>query len=466
VDGKVRIIFLKGAPEIVVDFCSLSENSKTSWLTQAAHMGERGMRVLACAYQLLPPEGSLVVEVAHRLKDLTMSCVLGFHDPIREEVCNAVEIAHLAGITVKMITGDHPLTAMTIGESLKIQDGTHNIVTGTDLDSLIMINDLTTFDHIVRNNNIFARTLPSHKLLIVQSLQRQNLTCCMTGNGVNDAPALLQANVGVAMGLTGSNVAKEASHIIITDNNFITIIEAIKYGRCTYENLMKILIFTLPINVAQPACIIVSLILDLKVPFIDLQILWINMVPAIFLGLVLAFEKPEPNLMMRPPRPREKSIFDQFLIWRIIFVSTLLVVCVLGNIQWRRSVHDDDGDDDVKILRTVAINTLIVGQTFYLFNCRYPRDNVHPWKLLRGNSVLFFGIGGVILFQSLFTYSKYFQYAFETKSLDAWAWLQMVVLGFFLFLLIEIEKGFVHLWKKWFPGNNRARIVNSFVNNS
>jgi magnesium-transporting ATPase (P-type) len=444
VDEKVRVIFLKGAPERVIECCRLSENSKISWLTQAAHMGQRGMRVLGCAFQILPPEGSLVVEVAHRLTDLTITCILGFYDPTREEVSEAIAIAHTAGITVKMITGGHPFTSISIGDSLNIQDGTHNVVTGSDLDSLIMSNDLVTFDQIVRNNNIFARTLPIHKLLIVQSLQRQHLTCCMTGYGVNDAPALLQANVGIAMGLTGSDVAKEASHIIITDHNFATIVKAIEYGRCTYDNLVKILIFTLPINVAQPASIIISLILNLDILFTDLQILWINMIPAILLGLILAFEKPETNLMMRPPRPVGKSIFGRFLIWRIILVATLLVVCVLGNVQWQKQRVQHD----LELLRTLAVNTLIVGQVFYLFNCRFPRYNVPPWRLLLGNPVIFLGISGVLLFQSLFTYSKYFQFIFHTKSLDVWAWLQMFLLGFSLFLVIEIEKGIVNLYRK------------------
>lgn len=449
VGGRVRLIFLKGDPEKVVDFCMLEESSRVAWLSQAVRLGERGFRVLACAYRI--PEASLVVEVAHRLSDLNMTCLLGFDNPPREEAILAIESARIAGIKVKMITGDHPTTALTIGERLGLIDGQRNSITGADLDSLIVTNDLSNLDQVVQNNNIFARALPSHKLMILQSLQRQHFSCCMTGDGVNDAPALKQANIGVAMGLTGADVAKEASNIIITDNNFSTIVEAIKYGRCTYSNLLKILIFTLPINAAQAWSILIALILDVEVPFIGMQILWINMVPAVLLAIVLAFEKPDPQTMNHPPRPFGKSIFGKFLIWRIFFVAMVLVVAVLGNMHWEKvRIHD------LEKLRTVAVNTLVVGQSFYLFNCRYPRYNVVPWQLLLGNSVLPLCIGGVVVAQSLMTYLKPFQYIFQTNSLDNTAWFQIFLCGFSLFLIIELEKAIMAIWNCYHPRHHHS----------
>jgi magnesium-transporting ATPase (P-type) len=482
----VRVIFLKGAPEVVLNFCHLTEPTKHDWLAQATHLGEHGLRVLACAYQLLPPHGSFVVNVAQNSVDLTMSCVLGFDDPPRDEAIDAIQSAHAAGITIKMITGDHPLTAFTIGRRLGIpndhQDQSNRtahgpstgnrgenqsvlaqqIITGADLDALLVMNNLTALDQVILNHNIFARASPAHKLLIVQSLQRQHLSCCMTGAGVNDAPALKQANVGVAMG-TGTEVAKEASHIIITDNSFATIVAAIRQGRCTYSNLLKILIFILPINAAQAWSLFLALILDLPIPFSGLQILWINMVPAILLGFVFAFEPPDPSLMMFPPRPIEKSIFGSFLIWRIVFVATLLVVSVLGIVQWevkdqqqqRRDGSSDgssSGDEEKKQIQTMAINALVVGQAFYLFNCRYPRYNVWPWQLVTGNRVIFVGLTGVGFAQVLLTYSKAFQSVFETKAIDDWAWLRMMLIGAILFLIIEVEKALVLRWHRWRGG--------------
>jgi magnesium-transporting ATPase (P-type) len=435
--ANIRVVFVKGAPERVIDFCDLSEASKNSWRSQAMLMAGQGMRVLGCAWKVIPRDTNLVKESSNGFTRFTMSCLVGIADPPRQEAIHAIESAHNAGITVKMITGDHPLTARTIGMQLGLQSGTHTAVTGADLDALIANNDLTTFDEIVRNNNIFARTSPEHKLLIVQSLQRQQISCSMTGDGVNDAPALKQANIGVAMGITGTEVAKDASHIIITDDNFATIVEAIRYGRCTYGNLVKILIFVLPTNAAQASSIIVALIIGVDVPLTALQILWVNMITSITLGLILAFETPNERIMKSPPRRSGKAIFGKFLSWRVLFVATLLVVAVLGNYHW-----EQQRIKNTETLRTIAVNTLSVGQLFYLFNCRNLRHNEAPWNLLFGNSAMVFGIMAVFLAQGLFTYSSAFHYLFKTKSLDALAWGKMVLLGFIIFLVVEAEKAF------------------------
>ena len=449
-DGaKVRIIFVKGAPERVIEFCDLSEAAKNQWKSQAMVMAEQGMRVLGGAWKIASGDTSLLTESNNGFKGLIMSGLVGIADPPRQEAISAIVSAHNAGITVKMITGDHPVTARTIGMQLGLQSGTHTAVTGSDLDALIANNDLTTFDEIVKNNNIFARTSPEHKLLIVQSLQRQGISCSMTGDGVNDAPALKQANIGVAMGITGTEVAKDASHIIITDDNFATIVEAIRYGRATYDNLVKILIFVLPTNAAQASSIVVALIIGVDVPLTPLQVLWVNMITSITLGMILAFETPNERIMKSPPRRSGKAIFGKFLSWRVIFVATLLVIAVLGNFHWEKQRFDS-----VDKLRTIAVNTLSVGQLFYLFNCRNLRYNEFPpWKLLFGNSALLYGVMGVFLAQGLFTYASPFHYVFRTENLDALSWAKMVLFGFIIFVIVELEKAYTDLRPKYL---NRA----------
>jgi magnesium-transporting ATPase (P-type) len=447
-DGKVRVIFLKGAPERVFAMSRLTEAALTSWQSHAESLGEQGMRVLGCAYKVLAPDGTLAEEATHGLgfNNFNITCLVGIADPPRDEAIIAIEAAHEAGITVKMITGDHPITACAIGRKLGLQNGTHSAVTGADLDGLISNGDMATFDEIVLHNNIFARTTPDHKLLIVKSLQRQNLSCSMTGDGVNDAPALKQANIGVAMG-SGTEIAKDASDIIITDDNFATIIEAIRYGRCTYNNLVKILVFVLPTNAAQAFSIIVALIIGVEVPFTALQILWVNMITSITLGLVLAFEKPQARLMRTLPRHAGKSIFGKFVGWRVLFVATLLVGAVLGNFQWEKLRFDS-----LEKLRTVAVNTLSVGQVCYLFNCRHLRHSAWPpWNFLLGNPVIYLGLLGVTLAQGLFTYSTAFQSLFQTRPLDGWSWAKMLLLGFVLFLCVEVEKVLSDCYRRHHP---------------
>jgi magnesium-transporting ATPase (P-type) len=439
---------MKGAPERVFAMSRLTETALISWQSHAQYLGEQGMRVLGCAYKLLPPHGSLTEEASHGLgfNNFTITSLVGIADPPREEAIAAIEAAHKAGITVKMITGDHPITACTIGRKLGLQNGTHCAVTGADLDTLISNGDLSTFDEIVLHNNIFARTTPDHKLLIVKSLQRQHLSCSMTGDGVNDAPALKQANIGVAMG-SGTEIAKDASNIIITDDNFATIIEAIRYGRCTYNNLVKILVFVLPTNAAQAFSIVVALIIGVDVPFTALQILWVNLITSITLGLVLAFEKPQPRLMRTLPRPVGKSIFGNFVSWRVLYVATLLVGAVLGNFHWEKLRFEN-----LEKLRTVAVNTLSVGQVCYLFNCRHLRHSEWPpWNYLLGNPVIYIGILGVFLAQGLFTYSLAFQSLFQTKPLDGLSWAKMILFGIAIFSLVELEKMLSNCYRRYYP---------------
>lgn len=285
---STKVIFLKGAPERLI---SLTSDRHSFWLGNADALAARGMRVLGLAYRILPSSApsfatnSLTDDdiFTERGGDYKMVSLLGILDPPRPEAITAVRHAQKAGITVKMITGDHPATALTIAKQVGIQmnpgfaptpddaDMKLKAITGLELDEE-WETSIDAFDTMVMSNHIFARTSPEHKLKIVQSLQRQHIICSMTGDGVNDAPALKAANVGVAMGIAGSGVAKEAAEMVITNDNFATIVDAVRIGRCTHQNLVKVLNFVLPTNGGQAFSIIFALIIGVDVPITALQV--------------------------------------------------------------------------------------------------------------------------------------------------------------------------------------------------
>ena len=476
--SSVRIIFVKGAPERVL---SMTSAVGATWQAKGESLASRGMRVLGLAYRVLPPIGhphatpsSAVDALAEEdiftgRQDFTMWSLVGIIDPPRPEAIVAVHHAQEAGIAVKMITGDHPVTALAIAKQLGIhrnpmlfgeqvprsvrartisrarsrsRAGTIDdfcAITGTELDIALNTSE-TAFDELVISNHVFARTTPEHKLKIVQSLQRQRVICSMTGDGVNDAPALKAANIGVAMGITGTGVAKEAAKMVVTDDNFATIVEAVRIGRCTYHNLVKVLAFVLPTNGGQAFSIIMALVIGLEVPITALQILWVNMVTSITLGLVLAFEKPHPDIMHTPPRRSNKPVFGKFLAWRLFFVTVVLVFAVLGNFHWEKISNPNFS---YRQLRTLAVNTLSVCQVAYLFSCRNLRTLAGPYRtFVEDSREIWMGILCVAGFQALFTYCEPFQEIFQTEGLDGWAWGRCFVFGAATYLVIEMEKIF------------------------
>lgn len=447
-DVDFNIVFLKGAPEKVCGFCS---EDSIPILDNATKLASHGMRVLCLAYQIIPS----TLDFIHVFEDespfktkFKFSSLLGIIDPPRPEAIEAIAQAQQAGITVKMITGDHPLTAAAIGKTLGLHINQQGAITGTLLDELIA-NDPTTFDEIVITNDVFARTTPEHKLRIVESLQRQGKVCSMTGDGVNDAPALKASNLGVSMGITGTEVAKDASKMILTDDNFATIVHAIRVGRCTYDNLIKVLAFVLPTNGGQAFSIIMALVINVQVPITALQILWVNMVTSVTLGLVLAFEKADESVMNLPPRRPNKAIFGRFLTWRILFITTLLVIATLTNYEWEKTRFSS-----VHKLRTVAVNTFTTCQVGYLFNCRNLRNNPSSWKgYMLGNPVIYIGIFIIGILQVIFTYAPPFQYVFQTESIDGQAWGQIILWAAIIFVIVEIEKWIAERKQKYFHSN-------------
>ena len=429
-------IYLKGAPERVLGLCHRERwqgedrpLDREAWHGRIKQAATAGLRVLALAFQAVEAEQRTL-----RFQDVedgfTLLGLVGIIDPPREEAITAVEQCRSAGIRVKMITGDHGVTARAIGAQLGIGDGRHAL-TGTELESM----DDNALKQVVPVTDVFARASPEHKLRLVQALQATGQVVAMTGDGVNDAPALKRADVGVAMGLKGTEAAKEAAEMVLADDNFASIAHAVEEGRTVYDNLQKALMFILPTNGGQAGVIIAAVLFGLSMPITPVQILWVNMITAVTLALALAFEPPEADVMQRPPRDPREPLLSGFLLWRITFVSLLLVGGVIGLFLW-----ESGRGVGLEASRTIAINALVMAEIFYLFNSRYLISSVLNRQGLLGNGVVLLAVGVLLLLQGLFTYLPLFQQWFGTAALDGPAWVRVVLFGASVFVLVELEK--------------------------
>jgi magnesium-transporting ATPase (P-type) len=313
---------------------------------------------------------------------------------------------------------------------LDIGDG-KTAITGTEIEQM----DTATLQERVRDVDVFARASPEHKLRLVKAMQANQQIVAMTGDGVNDAPALKKADIGVAMGIKGTEVTKEAADMVLADDNFASITAAVKEGRTVYNNIEKAILFMLPTNVAQALVIIVAIFVGFTAPITAPQILWVNMVTAVALGLVISFEPHELNVMKRPPRAVHRPILDGFGIWRVIFVGLTLLALTLWAFFWMKSQDFSD-----ELARAAAVNALVIGQVFYLLNSRYKVDSSFSLRAHLGNKYLPLGIGAVVVLQFLFTYLRPLQALFETESLPVWVWPRLLLGGFVFFLIVELEK--------------------------
>ena len=433
-DGD-NIVYLKGAPERVLAMCARERHAdgdrdidRGFWNGQVERIAQLGQRTLAVATVAMPGKESVNHDEVSG--GLTLLGLLGLIDPPREEAVAAVENCKTAGIKVKMITGDHALTAAAIGQQIGL-DVSSQPISGQELETM----DDETLQFYAQRSNIFARVSPEHKLRLVTALQASEHITAMTGDGINDAPALKRADVGVAMGLKGTEAAKEAAEMVLADDNFASIVHAVEEGRTVYDNIRKTLGFILPTNGAQAGIIIASVMMGIALPITPLQILWINMVTAVTLGLSLAFEPSEGNVMKRPPRSPKEPLLNQFLSWRIVFVSAILVMGTLGLFLWDR-YHGET----LEMARTTAVNTLIFFQIFYLFNTRYLKAPVLNREGLFGSPAVLIAVATIIGLQLLFTYLPLFQTVFGTAAIPLGDWLRIVGFTFVVFVLVEIEK--------------------------
>lgn len=429
-------IFLKGAPERVLGMCSRQRSDggeepldEASWQKKIDETARSGQRLIAVA-SLDMAECIQQLRFEDVEKGLTLLGMFGIIDPPRTEAVEAVKECRSAGIKVKMITGDHALTATAIGSQMGIGDGS-SALTGAELDAM----DAAHLSAAVRENDVFARVSPEHKLKLVEALQSNGEVVAMTGDGVNDAPALKRADVGVAMGIKGTEVAKESAEMVLVDDNFASIMNAVEEGRTVYDNIKKSIIFILPTNGGEAGTIIAAIMSGMMLPITPVQILWVNMVTAVTLALSLAFEPPETDVMKRPPRDPQEPILSPFLVWRILFVSLILVMGTFGLFLWD-TLHGKPLEE----ARTLAVNTLVLFEVFYLINTRYLKRSVLSVEGLFGNR---YAIGAIVLvlsLQMLFTYLPVMQTLFGTVPIYPLDWARITLVASSVFVFVEIEK--------------------------
>ncbi|MBM9536257.1 cation-transporting P-type ATPase [Desulfobulbus alkaliphilus] len=435
-EGEVRIL-LKGAPDRLLDRCqkqlatdgSTEALQRSFWEEEVKKLSSQGLRVLAAASR----------DVWTDMKDLNPEDLeegmvfiglVGILDPPRPEAIDAIRSCRRAGIRVKMITGDHAGTAIAICREMDLSEAVHAI-SGKELEAA----SDEELRHLVQENDIFARTSPEHKLRLVKALQANGEVVAMTGDGVNDAPALKRADVGVAMGIKGTEATKEAAEIVLADDNFISIEHAVKEGRTIYDNLRKAIMFILPTNGAQGLVILAAVVFGMVLPLTPVQILWVNMVVAVTLALALAFEPAEPAVMTRPPRRPDAPILGAIFLWRIFFVSVLIGGATIFVFLVERRL-----DMPLDQARTLAVNTLVFGQIFYLFNSRFLYESSMHLRQLFTNGIAWLAVAILIVLQLAFVYAPFMQHWFGTASLELIHWLIPVAIGLAVFFIVEIEK--------------------------
>lgn len=435
---------VKGAPERVLDMCRTQSADdgeapldKSYWLRAVDELARQGQRVLALASLPLPRD-KRTLDFGDVDADLRLEGLVGLFDPPRPEAIAAVAECRSAGIAVKMITGDHAATAGAIARELGLAASTR-VVTGKDLDTV----DDRSLRTLAARTSVFARTSPEHKLRLVEALQADGDVIAMTGDGVNDAPALKRADVGVAMGRGGTEAAKEAADMVLADDNFASIVAAVREGRTVYDNLTKVIGWTLPTNGGEFLIVVAAILAGITLPLTPVQILWINMVTTVGLGLVLAFEPAEPDIMRRPPRAPDAPILSPFLLWRVAFVSVLFALGALGIFTWAMA-----RGLGVDTARTMVVNTVVVLELFYLFSVRYLYGASLTWRGVIGTPAVLIGIAIIVGLQLAFTYLPWMQYLFQTTTIGLLEGVAIVSTGVALFVILEIEK---HIGRALFP---------------
>ena len=438
-------IFLKGAPERVLEMCNRQKTidgdrplDKSYWLERIEEMAQQGQRVLAIAVKPVTHE-QIELTFSDVENGLVMLGLFGLIDPPREAAIEAVQQCHQAGIRVKMITGDHGATARAIARQLNLANA-RDVMTGQELESM----SEEELRQRVKTVDVYARVNPEHKLLLVKLMQEQGLIVAMTGDGVNDAPALKRADVGIAMGRNGTEAAKEAAEMVLADDNFASIAHAVEEGRTVYDNLKKAILFILPTNGGQALIILAAILFGFhQLPLTPVQILWVNMVIAVTLALSLAFEPPEKNVMRRPPRNAREPILTLYLLWRIAFVSIILMSGTFAFFLWEM-----ERGASIEHARTVAVNTLVMFQIFYLFNARYITAPVFNRAGLTGNRHVLIAIAVLIILQLGFTYLAPLQSLFGTTAIDFKLWLYILLASSSVLFLVELEKYIVRRLEK------------------
>jgi magnesium-transporting ATPase (P-type) len=462
-DGEAdreRRVYLKGAPGVVLERCEASAVCggplvRKAVLGEVERMSSRGMRVLALASK--PAPGLEAIGEADAENGFTFLGLVGMTDPPRQEAIEAIAACHDAGITVKMITGDYAGTAVAIGRQVGLigEEETNGALIGRELDRL----SEEELAEAAARTNVFARVAPEHKIRLVRALQKNGEIAAMTGDGVNDAPALKQADIGVAMGITGTDVSKESADVVLTDDNFATIAAAVEEGRRVYDNLRKALAFLLPTNLGEALIVLLAVAFfpvtaagQALLPVQPVQILWINLVAAVALGLPLAFEAKEPDIMRRPPLDPDRQILDRFLFFRTVLVGLLMTAGAIG-LFILRYFGGDAANGDLAGAQTAAVTTVILFQIFYLLECRSLRGSSLKMGLY-SNPWIYVGIMAILVLQLGFVYLPFMNLLFGSAPLGPADWVWATLAALVVLPVVEFEK-----W--WRERRYRRRIRRS-----
>jgi Ca2+-transporting ATPase len=432
--GNKKYIFVKGSLDGLLDICTeclvSEELKKQNFIRAADAFGREGLRVLAMAYKEVP---NTVEEITHHdvETDLVFAGLQGMIDPPREEAIRAIEGCRRAGIRTIMITGDHTVTAQAIAKRLGIIGDDVEVMTGKELEAM---SDQELYQK-VRNISVYARVAPQHKLRIVQQLKEHNDIVAVTGDGVNDAPALKAAHIGIAMGRIGTDVAKEASDMIITDDNFRSIYNAVEEGRVVFDNIKKVTFFLLPTGIAAVLSIIAAMVLGLPIPYVPAQLLWINLVTNGLQDVALAFEPGEKGIIERRPRPPGEGIMSRLLIQRTILVGTIISLGIIFNY-----VMAIRSGDSIEQARTVAVTTMVFFQFFQAWNSRFEMQSIFSRAGLMSNPFLFLSLVTALFAHLAVLYVPAFQWVFRTVPIALPEWIEIISVSMTVILAVEIDK--------------------------
>ena len=423
---------LKGAPERVLALCvddtagrAIDRDLWHGMVDEAARQGQRVLALAECAM----PGGTERLALADITPRFTLLGLVGLMDPARPEAIDAVADCQRAGIRVLMITGDHAATAAAVGAGMGLNAG--QPLTGSEIDTL----DEAALRQRLGETDVVARASPEHKLRLVACLQGQDQIVAMTGDGVNDAPALKAADIGVAMGLRGTDAARQAADVVLTDDNFASIASAVREGRRVFDNIKKSLLYIIPTNGGEAGLILLAVFAGWAMPLTAGQILWVNMVTSTTLDIALAFEPEEPGLMQRAPRPPHEPLITRLLLMRIAYVTLLMVGACFWVYQWELG-----RGQPIEVARTAVVNMLVLSEVLYLFNVRYFTASAFSRDALTGNVIAVAAVVVTLVLQALMTYAPPMQQLFGTASLDGMSWALILALASAKFLAVEAEK--------------------------
>lgn len=439
-NNKKLITFSKGAPEILLENCKfiyengkvvkLNPKYKKLILNRTQEMAKKALRVLGFAYKELPINSRPKFNSENLESDLIFVGITGMIDPPRDEVFDAIKKCLQAGIRPIMITGDHKLTATAIAKELNLANGEVKVLTGEELDRL---ND-KELEKEAREVSVYARVSPAHKVRILEALKTHGHIVAMTGDGVNDAPALKKSDIGVAMGITGTDVTKEVSDMVLEDDNFATIVKAVEQGRKIYENIKKFVFYLLSTNIGEILVIFIAALINLPLPLIAVQILWINLLtdglPAVSLGV----EPIEPGIMKKPPRNPKEKIISKNMIANMLFVGIIMCIGTLGIFYLNLS-------KDLIRARTLGFSTLVLFQIFNVLNAKSEKESIFKIGFF---SNLYLIVSIIISIAMLFAviYIPILQNAFKTFVLSAKDWIYVFLVSASVFIIMEIKKLF------------------------